>query len=210
MIQVKICGITREEDLKLTIDEGAVAIGFVTFEKSPRFVSVERVKELCQLIPTDIKRVAVTVDDSLEQLEAYLEAGINVIQLHGSADYHTVDFASQLKRAEVWRAIRLKEEAEIEQYKDFPCSAFVIDSFVKNATIPGGTGHLANWNLSKRFVEATSTPVYLAGGISAENILEAEEQVKPAAYDLSSSVEISPGIKSANKIKTLFKVANNA
>lgn len=209
-MQVKICGITREEDLKVTLEAGASAIGFVTFKKSPRFVTVEQVRILCESIPQNIKRVAVTVDDSLENLQTYIEAGINVIQLHGSAGYHTEAFAKSIEGAEVWRAIRLKEESEIEEYKNFPCSAFVIDSFVKDSTIPGGTGHLANWDLSKSFVEATKVPVYLAGGISTDNILEAQEKVGPAAYDLSSSVETSPGIKSEEKIKDLFKVVNKA
>lgn len=209
-MQIKICGITREEDLAEILKEGLFAVGFVTFKKSPRFVTVEQVKELCKNIPKNVKKVAVTVDDSIEQLQAYMAAGIDVIQLHGPASYHNLDFASALGDVELWRAIRLKSEDEIAEYKDFPCSAFVIDSFVKDSTIPGGTGHLANWELSKQFVEAVTKPVYLAGGISADNICEAEREVAPSAYDLSSSVEISPGIKSAEKIKALFEVINNA
>ena len=210
MLNLKICGLTRKDDLELAVSSGAQAIGFIGFKKSPRFVDVDQVKELCNLIPKGVKKVLVTVDDSLEKIAEYIAVGVDVVQLHGPADFHTAEFAQAIEGTEIWRAIRLKDVSEIEENKDYPCSSFVIDSFVKDSTIPGGTGHLANWELSKQFVEAVDKPVYLAGGISAENILEAHREVAPAAFDLSSSVEISPGIKSAEKIKELFKVINNA
>ena len=198
---VKICGITREVDLQSVVDNGAAAVGFIGYPKSPRYVSPERVGELLKNVDAaELRKVLVVVNASLEEINAYLAVGIDTVQLHGSED---ADFAAQID-VTVWKALRLKSSDEIEQFANFPCEMFVIDSFVKDSAIPGGTGHVADWNLARSFAVKASSPILLAGGIRQENALEALREVKPYGLDLSSGVEESPGIKVPQKIDELF------
>lgn len=198
---IKICGITRKSDLKCVLNEGADAVGFIAFPKSPRYTSPQEMKFILDHVDCrNCLKVAVFVNEDLNEVNKYLKAGADIVQLHGD---ETAEFASSID-AEVWRAIRLNDEAQIVQYKDFPCSKFLIDSFVKDSEIPGGTGHVANWALAKKFVESVDKEVLLAGGITERNIEEALSEVKPFGFDLSSGVESCPGIKDHQKIKDLF------
>ena len=198
---IKICGITRESDLACVVDCGANAVGFIAFPKSPRYTSPSDVKFILDHVDTKgCLKVAVFVNEDLEEIKKYIDAGIDIIQLHGD---ESADFAESID-CEVWRAIRLKDDSQIEEFKDYPCSKFLIDSFVKDSLIPGGTGHVANWGLATKFVDAVGKEVLLAGGIKNENLEEALKNVKPFGLDLSSGVEESPGIKDHDKIKDLF------
>lgn len=203
---IKICGIRREPDLACAVEAGADAIGFIAFPKSPRYVSPSQVKSILkQAVGNDFLKVAVFVNASLEEIQTYLDVGIEIIQLHGD---ESEEFASSIN-CEVWKALRLYEVAQINQFKAYPCNKFLIDSFVKDAKIPGGTGHLADWSLATKFIEAVDKDVILAGGISHKNLAEALQKVKPFGLDLSSSVELSPGIKDPEKIKSLFNALNS-
>ncbi|MCH2207513.1 MAG: phosphoribosylanthranilate isomerase [Lentisphaerales bacterium] len=200
---LKICGITRKEDLQVVVDSGAEAVGFIAFPKSPRYIAPEALKVLLTTADTSkILKVGVFVNASKEEIESYLDAGIDIIQLHGD---ETAEFAQSLN-APVWRALRLKESSQIEEYKDFPCEKFLVDSYVKGAEIPGGTGHLGDWSLAKGFIESVDKDVLLAGGLKASNLGDALNQVSPFGFDLSSGVEVSPGIKSAEKVAELITV----
>jgi phosphoribosylanthranilate isomerase len=199
---VKICGITTIEDYKKVIDSGVDAVGFIAFPKSPRYVSPVQVQALiASLDAPDVLKVAVFVNESKETIEEYIKAGIDVVQLHGD---ESADFASLMK-VPVWRAIRLNDEAQINEFLNFPCSKFLIDSFVKDSIIPGGTGHKANWALAQKFVQAVKQDVLLAGGITPLNVKEALQNVGPMGVDLSSGVEDQPGIKNHYKIDLLFQ-----
>ena len=145
-------------------------------------------------------KVVVVVNAVRAEIEAYLKAGIDVVQLHGD---ESESFAKSLA-VPVWRALRLSSESQIGQNADFPCDMFVIDSYVKDSAIPGGTGHVGDWGLSARFVEQIGVPVLLAGGIDIGNAQQALDRVKSFGLDLSSGVEISPGKKDHSKIKELF------
>jgi phosphoribosylanthranilate isomerase len=197
---IKICGITRQQDYSCAIENGADAIGFIAYKKSPRYVSPEKVKELIESYSIDVKKVIVVVNASLPEIGEYLAAGIDIVQLHGS---ESAEFASQIN-AEVWKAIRLHESTQIAEFSDFPCSKFVVDSFVKDSAIPGGTGHKGDWPLTVKFNQATKADVLLAGGICAENASEAIAEVNCFGLDLSSGVELKPGIKSEQKIIDFF------
>ena len=202
---IKICGITRREDLLSAVEGGSDAIGFIAYPKSPRYVSPQKVRELLKDCPPQIKKVVVVVNADLEVINEYLSVGIDVVQLHGSED---AAFAEEIK-VETWKAIRLHEKSQIAAFADFPCQLFVVDSFVKDSQIPGGTGHSGDWALAAEFAKVAGAPVLLAGGIKKTNALEALEQVPCYGLDLSSGVEISPGIKSAVKIQEFFEVLNS-
>lgn len=198
---VKICGITRKEDLRCAVESGASAIGFIAYRKSPRYISPQKVEDLLGVCPADIKKVVVTVNASLDEINEYIAAGIDTVQLHGS---ESVSFAESINNAEIWRAVRLHSQEQITEFRNFPCSTFVIDSFVKDSKIPGGTGHKANWELAAEFNEAVSVPVLLAGGITEENAVKGLDEVGCFGLDLSSGVELEPGIKCCDKIRSFF------
>ncbi|MCM8543164.1 MAG: phosphoribosylanthranilate isomerase [Lentisphaeraceae bacterium] len=202
---IKVCGITRKADLVCAVESGADAIGFIAFPKSPRYVCPSEVKYIldnCNV--DDFLKVAVFVNADLEGIQQYLDVGIDVVQLHGD---ESKEFAASLD-CEVWKAVRLHEKSQIDDYLEYPCTKFLIDSFVKDAKVPGGTGHLADWGLAVEFINKVGKEVLLAGGISSLNLAEAIEQVSPYGLDLSSSVESCPGIKDHQKIKKLFAEVN--
>lgn len=197
---MKICGITRAEDLQAVVDSGADAVGFIAFPKSPRHIEPEQLENLLKAVDTKrLLKVGVFVDATQEFIQKYIDAGLDIVQLHGS---ESKEFANSLDIT-IWKALRLKDESQILEYADYPCDKLLVDSFVKDSAIPGGTGHVANWTLAKKFVAAANAPVLLAGGLKAENLAEAYSAVKPFGFDLSSGVEDSPGIKSKSKIESL-------
>ena len=202
---IKICGISKQEHIEKLIERKTDAIGFVAYPPSPRFVTPEQVRELCKNIPSNIARVLVVVDMKPAEIQAYLDAGINTLQFHGNEN---ADFA-KLFSCDIWRAVRLKDEEQIDAELNFPCSKFVLDAAPKNASLPGGTGEVGDWDLSKRFVEKSEKDVLIAGGIKLENFQDALAITQAAGLDLSSGVEDSPGHKSSRKIDLFFATLNN-
>ncbi|MCK5834300.1 MAG: phosphoribosylanthranilate isomerase [Lentisphaeria bacterium] len=202
---LKICGITRFVDAELAIEQGVDALGFVAFPPSKRYVSPTQVKALVdQLRSSGLKLpelVAVMVNPTVEETEAYLTAGIDIIQLHGQ---ESSTFVNALD-CRCWKAFNIKSEEQIRALNEFDVEKFLIDSFVKGAKVPGGTGVVADWKLSKKAVEVLNKPVILAGGISPSNLTEAWKSVTPFGFDVSSSIEDEPGIKNQKKMKQLFE-----
>ena len=200
-IFVKICGITKAGDAVFTSRCGADALGFIAYPKSPRFINASSVERIIGHIPENIKKVAVFVNPAIDEVKAYVAAGVNVIQLHGA---ETAAFAGKVaKYAEVWKAIRPESVKDVLKYVDYPCDKFLIDAFASHAY--GGTGKTADWELAKFAVESLKKPVILAGGLSAANAAEAVKTVKPYGIDVSSGVESSPGVKDPVKLKALFE-----
>ena len=197
---IKICGISKNEHIQCLIENNSSAIGFVAYPPSPRFVTPDQVRELCRNIPAQIAKVLVVVNMTKEEILPYLEAGINTIQFHGN---ESADFA-KVFNCHIWRAVRLHDESQINEEINFPCEKFVLDAAPKNAALPGGTGELGDWELTKKFVDQCTKPVLVAGGISMDNVCDALKITGAAGIDLSSGVEDSPGKKSSDKINQLF------
>ena len=202
----KICGLKEPQHILAALAGGAQAIGFVAYPPSPRYVTPEQVKELTQIIPENILRVLVCVNMDQNEIQAYLDAGINCLQFHGDESPES----AQHYDCEIWRAIRLKDHPQFESELNFPCSRFVIDSAPQNAILPGGTGHIADWPLARDFIELSSQPCLIAGGIKENNFALALKQTSADGLDLSSGVEDSPGNKSLEKIQQLLKAIEEA
>ncbi len=198
---IKICGISEQQHIDQLITKNLQAIGFVAYPPSPRFVTPEQVKKLIEKIPAKIAKVLVVVDMSEQEIQAYLDAGIDTLQFHGK---ETAEFAKQFN-CHIWRAIRLKSKEQIDAEVEFPCEMFVIDSAPTNASLPGGTGHVGDWDLTQQFVSKSTKPVLVAGGIRASNVREAISSTGAQGLDLSSGVESAPGKKSAELIDQLFE-----
>lgn len=201
-IRVKICGITSLEDLYVAVQAGADAIGFVVdFPQSPRNLSIEETKKLIKQIPPFIEPVIVTVYQDNNHLKKILEEfSSNVIQIHGLIH-------SYIKIKESFPNIRLivALQAESDQIiNDAKEVSKLVDAILLDSYSPGkygGTATTHDWKISKQVKEVIQPrPLILAGGLTPKNIKRAISAVNPYAVDVSSGVELRPGIKDPKKV----------
>ena len=205
--KIKVCGLTREEDVKLTLSLGADYLGFILYPQSPRAVSLDRAVELAAAVPVG-QRVAVDVATSLDDLKRYREAGFDYFQIHFGADFDHSNLAEYSKivgKEKLWLAPRLaSEDTFTEDILDY-ANTILIDTFVNDQF--GGTGKVGDWTrfnaLKERYPQ---TNWVLAGGLSPSNLLDALTSVTADHLDINSGVEIAPGIKDGAKLREAFKV----
>ena len=179
---LKICGITRPEDMAAAELAGAAYTGMILVPGTPRFVPRDRIPVLMAAART--KKVFVVRDMPLGELNDLIaEFSPDAVQLHGN---ESADYARSVTGTEVWKAVNLNSEATLAEAESFPCATVVADS-------GGGTGRPCRWDLAARL--ASARPVFLGGGITPDNVRNAINQVHPAGIDVSSGVESTPGIK---------------
>ena len=206
---VKICGITRLEDAEAALDSGADAIGFVAYPPSSRYVSPEKIAEILRALRghhASFRAVGVFVDPTLETLREHVDAGIDVIQLHGGESSELAIKAAEL--AEVWKALKPASTVELEPFIGFPADKFLLDAF--HERLHGGTGLRVAAELAEAAVALLEAPVILAGGLTPENVEEAVAEVKPFGVDVSGGVESSPGVKNPILVKEFILGAKRA
>ena len=200
--RVKICGITRCEDAQLAVDAGVDAIGLVFYEKSPRYVKIPQAAKISRSIPAFVSRVALFKDaDEHMVLSVLQQVEIDLIQFHGS---EPVEFCEQFSRPYI-KALGMKSPAcdvnylitNAERYQS--AKALLLDGHAPGEA--GGTGESFDWTS----VSAVDKAIVLAGGLSADNVKQAIEILHPFAVDVSSGVELSPGIKDKDKIAAFMK-----
>lgn len=198
-MQVKICGITNSTDALLAVNLGAWALGFNFYQESPRYILPEYAKKIIQQLPSEIVTVGIFVNapsESIDQIRAVTH--IQMLQLHGD---ESPGFCKQFS-CPVIKAIspRINDDlTSLDSYSDL--FAVLIDAF--SLQQHGGTGLCADWMLAKKIAKERST--ILAGGLNADNVVEAIRSVKPKMVDVCSGVEESPGIKSLLKMQALFR-----
>jgi phosphoribosylanthranilate isomerase len=197
---VKFCGLTREEDVREAARLGASYAGVIMTE-SPRRVTPDRARILfSSLAGTSIKRVGVFGDEPVDEiLRAARAAGVDVIQLHGSATTGPA-LVSQLRSEldlELWRVIRVGADGITDSHRAaaMGCDGILFDTLVKGTL--GGTGIRFQWDLVSPDVRTfrAHTKLILAGGLRAENVREAIDLLTPDVVDVSSGVESQPGVK---------------
>ncbi len=187
--RVKICGITRVEDAVSAVNAGADAIGLVFYEPSPRCVSVEQAQKIVAAIPPFVSVVGLFVNASKSEIEEVLsKVRLDILQFHGD---ETVGECEQIKMP-YYKAIRVKADTNLLQYEvEFSSAkALLLDAHSESAF--GGTGQTFDWNLIPK---SLAKPVILAGGLTAENVASAIQQVRPYAVDVSGGVELTKGIR---------------
>ncbi|MDX8379627.1 MAG: phosphoribosylanthranilate isomerase [Gallionella sp.] len=192
--RVKICGITREEDMLAVAMSGADAIGLVFYEKSPRHVSIAQAVRLLDVLPPFVTVVGLFVNASRDWVQAVLASvSLDVVQFHGD---ETPQYCAQFNKPYL-KAIRVKAGVDLLQ-----CAAhyhgaqgLLLDAHVEG--IPGGTGTVFDWRM---IPENLPLPLILSGGLNIDNVAAGIAQVRPYAVDVSSGVEYSKGIKDAAKI----------
>jgi len=201
---VKICGITRPEDALAAARAGAHAVGFVFYEKSPRYVTPARAAEIARALPPFITAVALFVDARVEDVRKVLaEVPVALLQFHGSEE---PAFCRQYGRPYV-KAVRMKAGVDLLQYaRDYhDARALLLDNFVDG--LHGGSGTAFDWSLVPPDLPL---PVILSGGLTVENVAEAVRRVRPCAVDVSSGVESAKGVKDAARIAAFIKGVRNA
>jgi phosphoribosylanthranilate isomerase len=202
--RIKICGITRDEDLRAAVDAGADALGFVFYPKSPRYVTPERFATLAAALPPYVSSVALFVNAGLEEVRAVVDAGpVALLQFHGDETMEEcARIAAAVKRPFV-HAYRVRPdtapadllECELAYRAASPWfSGLLLDTYVDAY---GGAGKVFDWSLIPKEL---APRVVLSGGLSVQNATDAVARVRPWAVDISSGVEASKGIKDARKI----------
>ena len=196
-IQVKICGITRMEDAMACVEADVNALGFIFFPKSPRNVSIEQAGGIIRNLPPHIDAVGVFVNASYASImEKVDQCGLTAVQLHGQEPPAMVEQLLNQK-IKVVKALFAKTEPGFEAARDYAPTAFLVEC--GKGVLPGGNAMQWNWGQAAEIPR--QKPLILAGGLSAENVVEAVALAHPDAVDVSSCVEASPGIKDADKIK---------
>jgi phosphoribosylanthranilate isomerase len=206
--RVKICGITRLEDARFAAGAGADYLGFVQHPESPRYIEPARVREILGWLH-GVEAVGVFVNETAEAVNAACaEAGFTVAQLHGHEPPET---AAEIE-VPVIKAFRVQHDASSEQIRalmlDYRDVADYVLLDTHHTSLWGGTGESFNWRLAREL--AGEFRLFLAGGISASNVREAVETMRPFAVDLSSSLESEPGIKDFDKLTAFFDAFREA
>ncbi|AOY87578.1 N-(5'-phosphoribosyl)anthranilate isomerase [Marinobacter salinus] len=197
--RVKICGLTRVDDVKAAVDCGADALGFVFYGPSPRSVSLAQAEELIRHVPAFVSAVGLFVNPSETEVRELLgRVPLDLLQFHGD---EAAGFCAQFNRRWI-KAVRVRESGQIERAFDEyeHASGLLVDAWDPDHY--GGTGQAFNWDL---IPENRPLPLILAGGLSSDNVSFAVDRVRPWAVDVSGGVERCKGIKDSQKISDFIK-----
>ncbi len=194
--RVKLCGLTRPEDVDAAVAAGADALGFVLWPGSRRAVDEARLGELAARVPAFVTRVGLFVDQDSALIER-CAAHLDLLQFHGD---ESPAFCAGFDRPWI-KALRMRDDLDLdaaaEAYRG--AQALLLDAY--RPGVPGGTGETFDWS---RIPAGLAKPVILAGGLGADNVAEAITTVAPFAVDVSGGVESAPGLKEAGRIAAFF------
>lgn len=201
--RIKVCGITRLEDALAASELGVDAVGFVFYDKSPRYIEPTRAAAIIRELPPFVSAVGLFVNPSQQEIDDVLaHCPLGVIQLHGD---ETPEFCKAQARR-VIKAIPVETAEDLKNASAYAC-AVLLDARAPKG-VYGGTGQSFDWSLLKGF--SHDYPLILAGGLNCENAAQALLVRQWFALDVSSGVETSPGIKDADKIRAFTEIVNNA
>jgi len=201
--RIKICGLTRIEDLQQAVQAGADALGLVFYPPSPRYVDVPTATRLARAVPPFISIVGLFVNADPQTVRATLAAvPLHVLQLHGDEDE---TYCCQFDRPYI-KAARVRPGMDLIQYAAaFPSAQpILLDAFVDGY---GGGGKVFDWSLVPA---SLGKPLILSGGLDADNVGEAVRRLRPDAVDVSSGVEAGRGIKDGAKIRAFVTAVRSA
>jgi phosphoribosylanthranilate isomerase len=208
-VKVKICGITNGMDARRAVADGADILGFNFYARSPRYIQPAKAKGIVRRLPKRISTVGVFVNESeARMLEIARAVGLDAIQLHGDEPPAVV---ARLKRSRpvihIIKAIRVRKSSAARELGRFEgASALLLDGFDRRAR--GGTGKRFDWSIARRAKRYGR--IFLAGGLTPENVGEAIRAAQPYAVDVCSGVEAKPGKKDAARLKDLMRAVKSA
>lgn len=200
MVKVKICGITNLQDALSSLNNGADAIGFVFYKKSPRYISPKKAKEIVKLLPKPIIKIGVFVNNRQKAIKQIAKfCSLDMLQFHGA---QSPEFCLRFTGYRVIKAFRIKDKINLKKVLTYKVFAYLFDTYTKS--MPGGTGIKFNWKLLRQ-AGNFKKPVFLSGGINQKNCIKAIRIVKPDWVDVSSSLEKKPGQKDHDKVKKFIQ-----
>ncbi|MCX5895070.1 MAG: phosphoribosylanthranilate isomerase [Proteobacteria bacterium] len=216
-VSVKICGITRRDDVLTAAQAGVNFAGvIVEIEESPRAVSVETARCIIADSPIPIVLLMEKSSHEIEQIAGELKPF--AVQLVGDVPAETICSLKKHNAYRIWKTMQVAQQGEdfsllaaytlLEQYRTSGVDTIVLDTLVREAgkQKKGGTGQVCDWHMAKKLAAQSSIPVFLAGGISPANVREAMREVHPYGIDVSSGVECEPGKKDPQKILKLMHI----
>lgn len=212
-IDIKICGIREAKHAAVAADTGAAYLGFIFFKKSPRNLTLMDAMRLQKELPAKgPKRVGVFVNADIPFIEDRVKAlDLDIIQLHGAEKPTDVTLIKKITGLPVWKAIAVSDEADLKKADPYSgiADAILFDAKPpKGAELPGGNAVSFPWHILKG--KRLDTPWLMAGGLTPENACTAIEESGANALDVSSGVEVEPGKKSSDLIKTFLSTVKSA
>ena len=219
MTLVKICGITNSEDARLAVECGADLLGFNFYQRSPRYIAPGAARDIEVKLRSQFafRTLGVFVNESLESLlQITVRSNIDAIQLHGDETIAYFEQAHDYSSLAVVKAFRVDADATVHKVAQYwrqdvgelyELMGVLLDGY--SPAVYGGSGEVADWEFA-RLVSNNIPRVYLAGGLTPENVADAIRAVRPYAVDVASGVESSPGKKDPKKLEAFIKNAKNA
>jgi phosphoribosylanthranilate isomerase len=203
-VKVKICGITSVADAEAAVQAGADALGLMFYPGSPRHITLETAQDIARRLPPYVIRTGVFADPNPSDVFAAIQlCQLNLVQFHGA---ETPEFCLQFGVMSM-KAFRVQNADSLLPMSEYRTDAFLLDSHAAGKR--GGTGESFNWDLAleaKKF----GKPIFLAGGLTPQNVAEAARKAQPFGVDVSTGVEQSPGKKDAKKMQDFIAAARGA
>ena len=202
-IKLKLCGMRRSEDIDYINEYRPDHAGFILSEGFRRSVGFRLFRELAGRLDSSIGKVGVFVNEPLENVLKYCAEGLDAVQLHGDEEetYIARLRESIPKSCEIWKAVRVRSADDIERWNGSEADKLLLDAFSEG--VVGGTGKAADWKLITS--AKIEKPFFAAGGINADNFLEAAKTLQPYGIDLSSGIE-TDGVKDREKIAEIIRL----
>jgi phosphoribosylanthranilate isomerase len=203
MTFIKICGITNLEDALAAVASGADALGFNFYNLSPRYITPQSAREIVEQLPMSILTVGVFVnEDSPQSVRSIAnEARMTALQLHGD---ESPSYCRELADSYVIKTLAVSGDSDVAMVDAYEVEAVMLDT--RDNKLRGGTGRVFDWSIAKR-VNKLVPKLFLAGGLSPENIEEAIATVSPYAVDACSAIEDRPGIKNHERMRMFIERA---
>lgn len=196
MTLIKICGITNLDDALAAVAAGADALGFNFYRPSPRYLTPAAARAIIERLPSSILTVGVFVNEPLETLAAAVSAAlVSAVQLHGT---ESPEYCKSLPDLYLIKAFASGGQFTPESVLAYDVPAVMLDAFDRETF--GGTGKLSDWSMARRTSELCAQ-LFLAGGLSPENVGQAIVAVKPYAVDACSRLESQPGRKDQARVR---------
>lgn len=206
MTFIKICGITNVDDALAAVTAGADALGFNFYKPSPRYISPQTAREIIAKLPFTVLTVGVFVNEDSPQSVRNIanEAGVTALQLHGD---ESPRYCRELARDRyVIKAFAVANDFDLHLVQAYKVEAIMLDT--KSSALRGGTGLVFDWSIA-RDVNGVVPKLFLAGGLSPENIAAAIETVRPYAVDTCSALEDKPGMKNHERMRIFVETARS-
>jgi len=204
MTLIKICGITTLEDAVACVSAGADALGFNFYPRSRRYVTPDRVRQITDRLPRDILTVGVFVNERSTDIvrEICDAARVTAVQLHGD---ESPEYCAALADRFVIKVVRAKGYGD-EDPEQYGTGALMVDTFDEQEH--GGTGRVSDWSFARK-VGLLTPKLFLAGGLSPENVAAAVKVVEPYAVDACSALESAPGRKDEDRVRDFVQAVHH-